>query len=104
VVVEKIMKINKIEKAFNNLGLFPEFMKGDIVVDTTTAFLGSTYAVPFGIALIGLSGLIWPKSEMFFAQSSMENNFPFCLSTVANESPETISEFVGLNGWFNLKR
>ena len=97
---ENLLDVNR--QAFNNLGLYPEFMKGDLVVDTTTSFLSSTYAVPFGIAPIGLSGLIWPKSEIFLAQSSMENNFPFCLSTVATETPETISEFVGPNGWFQL--
>ena len=41
----------------------PQFMQGKLQVDLTTQLFGTTYNAPFGIAPVGLTGLIWPKAD-----------------------------------------
>ena len=57
-----------------------------------TELFGHEYAAPFGIAPIGLQGLMWPKSPEILAKSAFEYNIPFVLSTVSTSSYEKIAE------------
>jgi len=82
----------------------PEFCKGSFIPSTSVRLFGESYSVPFGIAPIGLSGLVWPKSEISLAKTAKTLNFPFTLSTVATETPEAVSNACNNlnNGWFQL--
>ena len=51
-----------------------------------TELFGHEYDAPFGIAPIGLQGLMWPKSPEILAKSAFEYNIPFVLSTVSTSS------------------
>ena len=64
--------------------------------------MGQDYNAPFGVAPIGLSGLVWPKSETILAEAAKTHNIPYTLSTVANESLEEIRQIAGENAWFQL--
>ena len=70
--------------------------------DMTTELFGQTYAAPFGIAPIGLQGLIWPDSANILAKASIEHNIPFVLSTVSTSSIEKIGEITEGKFWFQL--
>ena len=89
-------------KAFDDISITPKFCRGELKVNVQTTFLGETYSAPFGIAPVGLTGLMWPKAEVMLAQSAQRSNIPFCLSTVATEMPETVGPHTGSNGWFQL--
>lgn len=89
-------------KALDNMTFLPRFVRGKIDTQTETTFLGRTYAVPFGIAPMGLSGLVWPDAERILAQSARKNQIPYCYSTVATQTPESIGPEVGEMGWFQL--
>jgi L-lactate dehydrogenase (cytochrome) len=65
-----------------------------------TSLLGRTYDLPFGVAPVGLSGLIWPHASEILAQAARSANIPFCLSTFANPSLETIAEIAPDHVWF----
>lgn len=67
-----------------------------------TELFGETYSSPFGIAPVGLQGLMWPKSCEYLAQAAKDNNIPFCLSTVGTASIEEISEITEGKFWFQL--
>ena len=67
-----------------------------------TDFLGQTYAYPFGIAPLGLSGLIWPDAASLLAKTAKSANIPFVLSTVATTSLEDIASIAPQNSWFQL--
>ncbi len=67
-----------------------------------TKLLGQTYAAPFGIAPLGLSGLIWPDAATLLARTAAKNNLPFVLSTVATTSLESIAKTAPENAWFQL--
>jgi L-lactate dehydrogenase (cytochrome) len=79
-----------------------QILRGERSRDLTTELMGQTYALPFGIAPVGMSGLIWPNAEQILAQSAVRSNIPFCLSTVATQTPEDLSPHIGQQGWFQL--
>ena len=88
--------------AFADVKMRPRFCKGILDPDLSTTLFGRVYDAPFGIAPVGLSGLVWPKAEIFHGQAAQRNNIPFCLSTVANETPESLASHIGDIGWFQL--
>lgn len=63
---------------------------------------GHTYDAPFGVAPIGLQGLIWPGAPEILARAAAEHNVPFVLSTVSTASIERIGEITGGKFWFQL--
>lgn len=85
-----------------NVTLLPRFMKGRLVPKLETNLFGKSYQVPFGVAPIGLTGLIWPQAEKILATTAHKYGFPYCLSTVATQTPEIIGPLVGQMGWFQL--
>ena len=82
--------------------LLPQFFKGQQTQYVETVLFGRTYQAPFGVAPVGLTGLMWPNAEKILAQTAVHYQFPFCLSTVATQTPETIGPLVGDMGWFQL--
>lgn len=67
-----------------------------------TTLFGKTYSAPFGIAPVGLQGLMWPGSTEILAKAAFDNNILFVLSTVATASIETVAELTEGNFWFQL--
>ncbi|BCX46150.1 FMN-dependent dehydrogenase [Haloferula helveola] len=70
--------------------------------DLKTELFGETYDAPFGIAPIGLQGLMWPKCCEFLAEAAAAHNIPFVLSTVGTASIEEVAEITGGKAWFQL--
>jgi len=77
-------------------------MKGSTRANLETELFGVKYNAPFGIAPVGLTGLMWPGIEKMLATTAASYRIPYCLSTVATETPETIGPLVDGNGWFQL--
>lgn len=88
--------------ALKKLTILPQFCKGELNPKLQTQLLGQTYDAPFGIAPVGLTGLMWPKTEIILAKTANKYNIPYCLSTVATETPERVGPHVGNMGWFQL--
>ena len=88
--------------ALDQIGFLPSILHGEIEPDLTTTFLGQTYPLPFGMAPIGMSGLIWPGAEHTLARTAAAESLPFCLSNLANQSPEDIAPSLGANAWYQL--
>ena len=80
----------------------PAILKGAVTPDLGTRFLGVDHAVPFGIAPLGMSGLIWPGAEQILARFAHDARLPYGLSTVATRLPEEIGPLAGDMGWFQL--
>jgi L-lactate dehydrogenase (cytochrome) len=70
--------------------------------DLSVELFGHKYAAPFGIAPVGLQGLMWPKSPEILAKAAAEKNIPYILSTVSSSSLERISEVSEGKAWFQL--
>ncbi|MDA1238069.1 MAG: alpha-hydroxy acid oxidase [Proteobacteria bacterium] len=80
----------------------PSILHGDLSQDLSVKFLKSNFSLPFGVAPVGMSGLIWPGAEKVLSQMCKRAGIPYTLSTVATQTPEDISPYVGENGWFQL--
>lgn len=82
--------------------LKPQYLKNFNGLSLKTNLLGIEYDAPFGIAPIGLQGLIWPNSPEILAKAAFKHNIPFVLSTVSTSSIERISELTEGKAWFQL--
>ena len=82
--------------------LMPQYLKDHHGSDMKTELLGHKYDAPFGIAPIGLQGLMWPGSAEILAKAAFRHNIPFVLSTVTTCSIETIGELTEGQAWFQL--
>ena len=84
------------------LRLRPRYLGDYRGASLETELFGKTYDAPFGIAPVGLQGLMWPKSCEILAKAAFAHNIPFVLSTVGTASIETISEITEGSFWFQL--
>ncbi len=82
--------------------LIPEYLTKHTGSSMKTKLFGIEYDAPFGVAPVGLQGLMWPKSPEILAKAAFEHNIPFCLSTVTTASIERISEITEGKAWFQL--
>ncbi|MEE1963649.1 alpha-hydroxy acid oxidase [Allomuricauda taeanensis] len=82
--------------------LLPRYLDTYKEANMTTEIFGKRYDAPFGIAPIGLQGLMWPNSSEILAKAAFQHNIPFILSTVGTSSIERISEITEGNAWFQL--
>lgn len=82
--------------------LIPHYLKTTVNVDLKTELFGHTYDAPFGIAPVGLQGLMWPNAPEILASAAAQHNIPFILSTVTTSSIERISEITRGKAWFQL--
>ncbi len=88
--------------ALDAVSFMPSILHGEITPDLTTTFLGRTYPLPFGIAPVGMSGLIWPDAERTLARLAAKTGVPYCMSSVATRLPEEVGPLAGDMGWFQL--
>ncbi|MEH6522426.1 alpha-hydroxy acid oxidase [Sulfitobacter sp.] len=86
--------------ALDAIGFMPHVLCGRTKADLQTTLLGQKYDLPFGIAPVGMSGMMWAGAERMLAQAAVRHNIPFSLSSVAVASPEDVAPHIGNNGWF----
>ena len=82
--------------------LAPRYLDDYAGADLRCELFGYTYDAPFGVAPIGLQGLMWPRATELLAQAAHDHNIPFILSTVATADIETVAEITEGNAWFQL--
>lgn len=90
------------EAAIRSVEIVPRMLAGKYEPDIACSLFGKDYAAPFGVAPVGMSGMMWPKAEIFLSRAARAANIPYCLSAVAAETPETIGPEAGDNGWFQF--
>ena len=82
--------------------LVPRYISDTTESNLQTELFGHTYDAPFGIAPMGLQGMIWPDSSAILAKAAHAHNIPFILSTVTTSSIEEASEITEGRAWFQL--
>ncbi|KAA5824814.1 alpha-hydroxy-acid oxidizing protein [Algibacter amylolyticus] len=82
--------------------LKPNYLRAHHGSSLKTKLFGMEYDAPFGIAPVGLQGLMWPNSPEILAKAAFEHNIPFILSTVTTTSIERASELTEGKAWFQL--
>lgn len=93
---------NRNRSALDARLLMPSILHGEFEPDLSTNLLGETHALPFGIAPVGMSGLIWPDAERVLARTAAAAGIPYTLSTVASQTPEDVGPVMGQHGWFQM--
>jgi L-lactate dehydrogenase (cytochrome) len=88
--------------AFQQIDLSPRYLSQATEIDTSVDIDGIRYTQPFGVAPVGLGGLIWPGADRAIAQAAAARNIPMVLSTVASLSIEDASQISRGNLWFQL--
>ena len=96
------VNLHRNTKEIRDVELIPEYLTKHTKSDMSTELFGHTYAAPFGIAPVGLQGLMWPKAPEILAKSAFKHNIPFILSTVTTMSIERASELTEGRAWFQL--
>jgi L-lactate dehydrogenase (cytochrome) len=82
--------------------LQPWYLRDYAGAELRTEIFGQTYEAPFGVAPIGLQGLVWPRATEILAKATRQHQVPFILSTVATASIETVAEIMDGKAWFQL--
>lgn len=82
--------------------LEPRYLRNQGKSSIKTTLFGKEYDAPFGIAPVGLQGLMWPNSSEILAKAACKHNIPFLLSTVTTMDIEHASELTEGNAWFQL--
>ena len=98
--LENTRKRNR--RKLDEVFFYPSILHGDLSQDLGVKFLKRDFSLPFGVAPVGMSGLIWPGAEKILSQMCKRTGIPYTLSTVATQTPEDISPYIGENGWFQL--
>ncbi|MBK8833493.1 MAG: alpha-hydroxy-acid oxidizing protein [Anaerolineae bacterium] len=86
----------------NAVELMPRYLSDGTAPDIRATLFGRAYDAPFGVAPVGLSGLIWPRAERILAAAAKRHNIPYALSTVATASLEDIRAIAGEHAWYQL--
>ena len=70
--------------------------------DYSVSLFGKKFRYPFGIAPVGLQGLMWPNAPEILARAAADLEVPYVLSTVSSASMETIAEIARGYAWFQF--
>ncbi len=96
------VNLHKNTAELRDVELKPYYLADYAGADLKTELFGHTYDAPFGIAPVGLQGLMWPNAPEILARAAREHNIPFVLSTVSTSSIERIAELTEGQFWFQL--
>lgn len=97
---ESVLRRNR--QALDRVLFHPSILHGEFDPDLGCSLMGKDHAVPFGIAPVGMSGVVWPDAERRLARFAASAGLPYGLSTVASQTPETVGPEAGGMGWFQL--
>lgn len=67
-----------------------------------TSVFGRDYAMPLGIAPLGMANVAWPGADLMLARAAQQANIPYVLSTMATTTIEEAAAVAGGNFWFQL--
>ncbi|MGO4911527.1 alpha-hydroxy acid oxidase [Leeuwenhoekiella sp. W20_SRS_FM14] len=96
------VSIKRNTSEIRDVQLQPRYLNNYGQSSTKTKVLGMEFDAPFGIAPVGLQGLMWPNSPAILAKAAHQHNVPFILSTVTTMDIEKASELTEGNAWFQL--
>ena len=96
------LNLHKNTVAIRDVEFVPRYIRNYGGMNMRTKLFGEEYAAPFGIAPVGLQGLMWPGAPEILARAAFEHNIPFILSTVTTSNIETICTLTEGKMWFQL--
>ena len=71
-------------------------------LDMSVTSLGQTFAMPVGLAPVGMAGMYARRGETQAARAAKAAGLPFCLSAMGVCGVEEVSQAAGVPPWFQL--
>jgi (S)-mandelate dehydrogenase len=99
---EQNMKTNA--AALDAVEIVPRYGVENFAANPETEIFGHTYAMPVGIAPMGIPSLVLPGGEKDFARAAQDRNIPLVLGGVAGATVEECAALAPDNLWFQLYR
>ena len=96
------VNIHRNTSEIREVQLIPQYLMPFKKASLRTELFGHVYDAPFGVAPVGLQGLMWPNAAEILARAATEHNLPFVLSTVTTMSIERAAEITEGRAWFQL--
>ena len=96
------VNLRKNTAVLREVELKPQYLQEFTPPELTTTLFGKSYSAPFGIAPVGLQGLMWPNAPEILAKAAFKHNIPFILSTVTTSNIERIAQLTEGEAWFQL--
>ena len=87
--------------ALDAIRLVPRVLTGATARDLSTILLDRRYAMPFGVAPIGMANLVAPGTDLALARAAATAGIGYVLSTAGTTALETIAE-AAPESWFQL--
>lgn len=94
--------LSRNEAAFAGVELVPRLGAKLGELDLSVSRLGQRFDVPFGIAPLGLCGLVHPEADLMLARVAARCRLPFVLSATSNTPLEQICRELGRAPWFQF--
>ena len=88
--------------AFDGVRLTPRYLRDASAADIETAIFGRRYAMPFGVAPVGLGNMMWPQAERSLAAAAQQANIPYVLSTFSTTDLAEVAQIAPDVCWFQL--
>jgi L-lactate dehydrogenase (cytochrome) len=88
--------------ALDAVRLVPRYLVEDAEPDLSVTVAEATWDAPFGVAPLGLGGLIWPGAEAAIARAAGAAGIGHVLSTYATTAMERIAPLAGPGAAFQL--
>ena len=73
------INLHKNTSEIRKVELLPYYLNKHSGSSMKTELFGHTYDAPFGIAPVGLQGLMWPNSAEILRQSGIRAQYSFCI-------------------------
>ena len=89
-------------ESFHDVHLTPRYFTDVGTIDTRCELFGTEYALPFGVAPVGLGNMMWPGAEAALAQAAQRARIPYTLSTFSTTPLEEIARLAPDVCWFQL--
>ena len=96
------VNLHKNTRELREVELIPHYLRDFAGASLKTTLFGVEYDAPFGVAPVGLQGLMWPGAPEILARAAVAHNLPFILSTVTTSSIEEIGRITDGRAWFQL--
>jgi L-lactate dehydrogenase (cytochrome) len=96
--------VERNEQAFAAIEMVPRFGRDVREVDPAVELFGRSYALPVGIAPMGLPGFVWPGADHHLAAAAQSARIPFVLGVGASLTIEEAARAAPDVFWFQLGR
>lgn len=88
--------------ALETVQLQPRVLEDVTTRSLKTSFLGTDYALPFGVSPMGMCALACPNADQHLGEAGKTRGMPVCLSTAGSARIEDMADWAQDMAWFQL--